>query len=491
MAVRSLKSITPTIWIPPEEGPNWKMTVTRHDGTVDDITDYITSAEIIDGVTEGIGSFDVTIVNADDAYTDVWTGMEVFTYYCEYGGGTPTTKIFRGRVEKPSNKNYSITLTGRSETLYVHTKNVVKYYVSEDLGVIVKDLFDSYGESRYDTSSIPLSTGIILTFDFVDIPFWSAIEAACSAAGYDCYIDADVVVQLFAAGSHSNTTDGIVHDQNLVGVGDFGKDSRMAYNQIRVTGALLDGVQVMYTANDAVSQASTLGTKRYPYYDEGLTTIAAAKEVGDYLLAQKKDAPLIGEIKGLLLASVKPGDSVWCSAPMDNIPPAEYRIVSYKHEFGDSGEYTTLTLNKEPKNLSRVLKDRIQREHIATSASTNPDDLDHSTVELFNSDVGTHSGTAISSGLLHLAEGSSIGTWISPVYSTADGNIATSCRVSLVGDNLLGMSVKASADGGVSYQSVTRDTLTTFNNPGKKLKLKITLAGTVAKLDSLQLQYGA
>jgi len=490
MAVRSLKSIIPVVWIPPIQGPNWKMTITRHDASIDDITDYTTFTEIIDGVTEGIGSFEVEVINIDDRYTDAWTGMEVFTYYCEYGGGTPTTKVFRGRVEKVGHKESKIILSGRSETLYVHSKNVVKYYANKDIGYIVKDLFDSYGESRYDTSSINVSTGVLLTFDFVDLPFWTAIESACSAAGYDCYVDAALVVQLFEAESNINTTDGIVHGNNLVSVSDFGNDSRMAYNQIRVIGATIDGVQVMYTANDAASQASPLGIKRQNYYDEGLTTTAAAKEVGDYLLAQQKIAPQVGEITGLLLASVKPGDMVWCSSPLDNVPPTRYRIVSYKHEFKDEGQFTTLTLNKEPKKLSRVLKDRIQREHVATTASQNPDDLDHSLIDLFNTDTGSHSGTRISIGLLGLDAGYSTGTWTSPTYETADGNVATACRISLVGDNLMGISVEVSADGGVTYQSVVRDTLTTFNNPGKNLKVKITLAGTVAKLDSLQFQYG-
>ena len=117
MVVRNLTSITPVIWIPPIEGPNWKITVTRSDSTVDDITDYITDLEVIDMVTTGIGSFSVTIINADDAFTDVWTGNEEFTYYCDYGSGTPTTKMFTGRIEKISHTNYQITIRGRIQII--------------------------------------------------------------------------------------------------------------------------------------------------------------------------------------------------------------------------------------------------------------------------------------------------------------------------------------------------------------------------------------
>ena len=38
-AVRSLKTITPKVWIPPIYTANFKVTVERSDGTIDDITD--------------------------------------------------------------------------------------------------------------------------------------------------------------------------------------------------------------------------------------------------------------------------------------------------------------------------------------------------------------------------------------------------------------------------------------------------------------------
>ncbi len=123
MPVRNLVDLTPTYWVPPIYTANWKITVTRADGTVDDITDIITKFKVEDGVTEGIGIFEFTIPNPNETYTNVWTGMEVFRYYKDYAAAA-TTLRFRGRVEKPSNKNNELTVTGRSETLFVIDQNV-------------------------------------------------------------------------------------------------------------------------------------------------------------------------------------------------------------------------------------------------------------------------------------------------------------------------------------------------------------------------------
>ena len=157
MVVKNLNNVTPTYWVPPIYTANWRVTVERSDGTIDDITDIILNMKIEDGVTEGIGNFEFEIPNPNETYTDVWTGMEIFRYYADYAAGTPSTLRFRGRIEKPSNENNNMRCTGRSESLFVHEQNVSKDYVDKDAGYAIKDLFDTYGESRFDTSGINTS----------------------------------------------------------------------------------------------------------------------------------------------------------------------------------------------------------------------------------------------------------------------------------------------------------------------------------------------
>ena len=71
-AVRNIKGIKPFIWIPPSTAASYKITVTRADGTVDDITEDIVNMNVEDYVTDSIGAFSFEIHNANNEYTTAW-----------------------------------------------------------------------------------------------------------------------------------------------------------------------------------------------------------------------------------------------------------------------------------------------------------------------------------------------------------------------------------------------------------------------------------
>lgn len=487
MAVRNLKSKQAFIWKPPIYTTNYRVTVERADSTIDDITDIIMFLKIEDGVTEGIGNFEFEIPNANETYTTAWTGMEIFRYYSDYAASA-TTLRFRGRIEKPSNENNNIRCTGRSESLFVQGQNVSKNYIAKDGGYAIKDLFDTYGESRFDTSGINTSIGTNITLTFTDLPFWDAVEAICTAVGYDCYVDCNLVVQFFAQGTVLNTAEGIVHDYNLLKVGDFAPDLSQINNKIRVMGGVVDGVQVMYTANNKASQTAN-GIRRKTVNDDGILTMASAQDLGDYLLANEKTAPTVGEVTGLMLATIQPGENIRISSPLENIPPADYRTILYKHEISEKGLTTTVTLNKQAIKLSNVLKNRIQREHLTSKISGNPDNLDFSDIETFDTSSGTFSYTILAEGVLHLSTGKTTGTWISSTIKTADLNTVDKMRISIVGDNLPFVTIKISADNGLSYYTVNRDELKTMSTTSKNMKVKLILSSATTQVDSVQIQY--
>jgi hypothetical protein len=486
MVVKNLQTIIPHVWIPPICTANYKVTVERTDGTIDDITDILLSMKIEDGPTSTIGGFEFEIPNPNETYTGVWTGMEIFRYYCDYAAGVASTLRFRGRIEKPSYRNNNVLVTGRGEGLFVQGISVIKDYDTKDVGYIIKDIFDTYAESRFDTSTINVSTGVTLTISFSDLPFWEAIEAVCEAAGYDCYVNCNLIVKLFETGTEVNTGEAIVHDYNLVEVGDFAPDLSTVKNQIRLIGGSVDGVQVMYTANDTASQTA-YGIKREPVTDDGIVSFEVAKEYAEYLLEKYKTPEIEGEVKGILLATIQPGESIRLSSPLENIPPGTYRIVSYTHEIGNEGLYTTVTINKGAKKVSDVLKERIQREHKQTSSSTNPDDLDYSEMELFNANVGSMSGTKISDGVLLLIDEATPGTWISPAYGPGDGRVFDDMKIDIFGDNLPGATIGVSINNGVSFQTVNKATKFTLS-AGTSVMIKLTLTSTT-QIDSLLIQY--
>jgi len=486
MATRSLKSIKPKVWIPPIYSANYKVTVERSDGTIDDITDILFNLKIDDMTTSGIGSFEFEIPNGDEKYTSVWNGMEIFRYYCDYAGGTATTLRFRGRIERPSRRRSRLFVRGRSEALFVQGQGISKNYVNKDIGFIIKDLFNSYGQSRYDTGGINVSTGIIVTMTFRGMAFWDAIETVCASSGYDCYVAAGLTIEFFENGLRTNTDEGIVHDYNLIEVGDFTPDLSLIKNQIRVIGGTVDGVRVRYTANDTSSQ-DTYGIRREEIIDDGILTLAAAKELAEAILLERKNPPIIGKVKGLLLATIQPGEKIRLSSPMEGLSPSTYSIISYSHEIGQEGLYTTVSINKESRKISHVLKDRIQRENREFDASSNVDDLDYADIELFNTFSGTFSDTGISNGVLKLNAGKDTGYWVSPQYGPGDGRTIDQVKIDLVGENIPGVIIKVSTDGGAIYNSVNKNEAITFG-VGNSIMVKLELnSGT--QINSLVAQY--
>ena len=484
MVVRSQKIITPIYWVPPICTANYTVTVERTDGTVDDITDLLINLKIEDGVTESIGNFEFEIPNPNETYTSAWTGMEIFRFYCDYAP-TPSTLRFRGRIEKPSKKDCNVKVTGRSESLFVQDQQVNKQYVDVDAGYAIKDLFDTYGESRFDTSEINISIGEKITLTFSEYAFWDAIEAICLAVGYDCYIDASLVVQFFEAGSVNNTTDAIIDDMNMLEVKDFASDSSFIKNQIRVIGGTIDGVQVVYTANDTTSQP-TYGIRRKNIKDDGILTFDAAKDLADFVLAQEKDPPEIGEVDGVLLATIQPGENIQLSSEINGLIPKYYRILSYKHTIDNGFGKTTVKVNKEARKLSHVMKDRVQNEFKNSKSEFNADDLDFSEIELFNSDTGSGTNTSITDGVLKST--SAGGIWLSDVYETPDGNDFNKLRIGLVASDLSNIKIEYSTNNGETYTVLERDTLKT-GLTGKRLLIKLTLALDNIQIDSIRVQY--
>jgi len=473
------------VWIPPKFTANPKITIERADGTVDDITDILLNWSVEDGVTEGIGNFEFEIPNPNETYSNVWTGMEIFRFYCDYAS-TPTTLRFRGRAEKVSKQNNNVRVTGRSESLFVQDQNVNKDYTTQDAGVIIKDLFDSYGQSRYDTTEINTSVGTTLTLSFLDVPFWEVIESVCTAVNYDCYVSPGLVVKFFEAGTAINTTDALVHDHNMIEVGDFAEDLQFVKNKVRVIGGEIDGVRVRYTAKDETSQTN-YGIRMETINDDGIVTLASAKELAEFIKDQKKDPPVVGDVKGILLATIQPGESMKLSSPMENLQPQNYRIISYKHLGDQEGLFTTVTINKESKRVSHIIKDRIQKEHRRTGSSTNTDDLDYAEIELFNVDVGSHSNTEVVEGVLNLKSGQAAGNWISGAYGPDDGRIVSKIKIDLIGDNIPEVVIGVSTDGGSNYTTVSRNELLT-SGLGVSIIVKLSLV-TGVRIDSLLVQY--
>jgi len=494
MPVRNLMRIKPKIWIPPIFTTIYKLEVVRSDGTIDDVTDIIWFAMIQDGTNEAIGNFEILIPNPNETFTGVWQENDFINYFKDYATSA-TTKRFRGRIDKISYRNNNIQLTGRREDKFMQDITVTKQFVDQELGSIIVELFTTYGEGRFTTTNVDLSTGITLTTNWHQVPFMDAIreiiDATQGSGAYNYHVDALLDVHFALAGSVKNTTDAIIHEHNLIEVSDFATDAQFIKNRIIVYGARVNGNQILFTAEDTSIQGK--GVKEEIVNDDNVTTLAQAKELAQRILDDKKRDPQIGDVKGFLLATIQPGETIRLSSPENNIPPlsAGYQQITYKDIIDIRGGElsTTITVNREPKKIAHVFKDRIVTEAKRKDASINPNEMRFSFPFDFTSDSGTHNNTEIVDGVLKLQSGKTSGNWTSPQESSI--GVINEGQLLSLGQSLTGAAFEVSADGGVNFQTESPSTTDsfTFANTGVNLRIKVSITDTNTQIDSLNVLY--
>ena len=368
-AVRSISRVPVRVWIPPTYSPLYKIEVTRSDSSTDNITEEIYGGELIDGATDTIGSFQFEVDNSDERYTGVWTGNEVIRVYIDYAT-TATTLRFRGKIEKVSYKDYKIVLRGRTDSKQLLDITVTQAYDEIATSTILEDLFDTYA-TDFTYNNVAAETTEV-TVNWYQKPMLECIQELCNTAGYDFYIDSSLDAHYFESGSVNNTTDAIVHENNLFEVGDFAYDQSLVKNRVIVYGANIGGLPLFKTAEDTTSQTS-YGVKELIIDDSNITTETQCQERANYELSISKDPPRVGDITSLGLATIQPGENIQISAPESNLNPGYYKIMRYKHEFGGCMK-TTATIEKEPKSVYHILRDRIVQEQ-KFSETPNPNEM--------------------------------------------------------------------------------------------------------------------
>lgn len=483
--VRSGRRIPTGIWVPPEYPPLYKLEVIRSDGTVDDITDSIFQAEIKDGVTDTIGNFSFEVDNSDESRTGIWSGNETFNFYCDYAT-TATTKRFRGIIEKVSYKDYKIKVEGRSVSSKLLDITVTQAYENTETSEIIKDLFDKYAP-EFTYNNVNTSTTNV-TVNFYQKPFWEALQDLAKSAGFDIYIDANLDCHYFESGTVLNSEDAIVHNSNLIEVGDFAYDYSLVKNRVIVYGAEVDGIQLIKTAesNDPdFGINSPLGVKELIIQDQNIVTEQFCQEKADFELNKSKDPPLVGDVTSIGLATLQPGEKIRISAPNSNLPLNYYKIISYTHKI-EGFMKTVVTIEKEPRKIYHIIRDTISKGR-KLSETPNPNEMRYTILYTFDSDSGVHSNTQIVDGVLK-TDGSSTGVWTSDTTNVSNGITALELRVA--GDSLAGTTYEISVDGGSTWNTISfLKTKYEGFAPGTRVKLRITLNSSQTQIKSAGILY--
>jgi hypothetical protein len=486
MAVTNLKKKKMFTWVPPNCTATHKFTVERKDGTVDDITDIAHMIKISDAVTDSIGSFTFELWNPNEFYTNVWTGNEIVRFYMDYDS-TATTLRFRGRIEKPLYRQNKVRCSGRSESVKWMDIKVTRTFTDIECSLILKALIDAYNPGDFTYNNVSATTKTY-TANWSEKPFFECVKELCDASGFEFYFDANLDAYFFQSGTKYNLDEGVVHDHNLLEVGEFGKDLQQIKNRVTVYGAEIDGVQVIYTAeSDDVDYGvnSDLGIRAEIINDDNVTTYNQAVDLADAYLDKFINPPVIGEVTALtLLASIQPGDTIALSSPLDGLAPGYYQTSEYTHNIDFNGQINTIiSVQKEPRKIYHIMKTLMENQNKQNQTSTNPHEMKYSYLFRFDTDEGTHSGTNISNGIL-----TGIGTWISPLR--VESSNITECYLILNGTDIVNADVKVSCNNGVSYQDISNnEKIVMSSSTGKNLLIKVTISSTNTEIQSLNLMY--
>lgn len=438
------------------------------------------------------GAFFQGLIDDFRVYDTALSLAEIGSVY-NSGDGTESVSDlrFRGRVEKVSYSGKKIKVNGRSEGVKLMDVKVTETYSNTECGVILKDLATKY--APFATVANVNTSTTTLTLTWTEKPFWTCIKELGDASGFDCYLDKDLDFHFFKIGSVINKNEGIVHNINLFEVGDFGEDLSQVKNKITVYGAERDGIQVMYTAESLdvdFGVNSDFGVREEIVNDDSVVTETQAQELAEALLDKHKNPPVVGEVKGKLLATVQPGESIRLSSPINNLPPGEYQCADYKHTLNmDRGMLTTtVTVSKEPRKIYHIMKTLIEGQNKQKKTSINPYKMKFSYNFLFDNDSGTHSDTEISNGVLKLQSGKASGVWRSVGRDVSSD--VTAIYLIVVGETLDGALIEVSCNHEVNYQTLTDKQLTTMTTAkGDNITIKVTLSNADTQIDSLSLQY--
>lgn len=483
MAVRNLKDprnkkpIPIHVYVPPKFNPVWKIEVETKSDTYD-ITDLLKDGEYTNGITENIGSFNLTIDNSGNRFTGVFKIYNKVKIYTDYGKEANTLR-YVGLVEqipKSFNKTQgnNITLKGRGAAVRVIGKNIIYRAKDKTRSEILKEIIDKYFPDKITTNNIEETTDKV-DVNYFEKPFWEVVKELCKGAQYDAFIDVNFDFNFFEKGSRKNETEVVNHDYNLIETGNFADDIEEMANKVRVYGQTEEGLPIIASSQDEDSQGLVDGDiKELKINDTSITSSSQAKTRADYELLKNKDPISIGEITSLMLPTLEPGQILFITDPLNGLEPKYYAVQKYKHKFSnDNPPETTITIQKEKLSIPEIMKKRIDFE-TRTTENRNPYDLDNSLVWDFEEDEGSHENTKIDTdnNVLKLQDGYSEGVWTSDVYNIEKEG-AGEFYLRVEGEKISNVISSISVDGGSTYTPTTIGDRQTISGSDVRVKLNI------------------
>jgi len=457
-----------------------------------DVRQHVLSCEFSKAIAPEIGTFIVRLDNNNGEYSTRYKGGEEFEVRYDFGSSASTTR-YKGFVEELKESfggagGHVLEVRGSHVSGVLSDKTVIKSFTGASADSIIKDLFSTYFSS-FTVANVEVSADSP-TVSWNNFPFWSAVSEIAKSVGFVLRVDDDKDVHFFKSGTKTNTQEAIVYNDTLIFIEGLGSDTVEVRNKIRVYGAGNEGLPVLYTASDSLSQGELKlsysdGIKERVIDSGDVNNVADATSIGDRELAAKKDKKDHGRVTSWMLASLEPGENIWITDPVQHIL-GQFLVAKVTHFLPAEQSICDI---QDVKSISNLFRDR-DLKSVSLEKITNPFDLDFSfnfefDDDLLTDETASDSNITTSSGQLILSSGS-LGSFRSVNKTTVD--TVTQFEVKAVGENLQNADFFVSADG-TNFQQVLRDELVTVTDQGKLLRLQIDLKASTVRVNSAVILY--
>lgn len=449
-----------------------------------DVTGKVMESVWIYPATAGIGTFRILLYNALGQLTNLFNRGDTVKFYADNKDNT--TLQFWGRIDYKkdniSEEGQFLEIEGRHRSFLLTEFLISHSAVSTLTSQILKDIIDklpvAYGFTK---NNITDST------DYMDVewnyrPFWDCVIDLCSFAGFDCYVDNSLDFHYFEENSILNEDEVISEGNNFIKTNDWGVDDYSEKTRVIVMGQDENGLPIVYTAiDDEEDEIKEIFIK-----DSSANTELKVRNLAQSKLSELINRNPQGVIESYGLETIKPGDNISIIIPRQKIFGV-YKAIQIKHMFGSKfgGWRTELLIEYTGENISKKLENLTEK-NSRSSLVDNVNKLNFTWNDNFEEDSGTHSSTEITGGVLK-TDGGASGTWISDLRTLSSN--ATKCEIRVRGQSIPGTLFYLSVDDGVTYQSLTLNTLKNLSPPGNNLKIKIELNSASTQIYSMVLLY--
>jgi hypothetical protein len=439
-----------------------------------DETKLVRESSWIKPVTLSLGSLSLKLNNAGGKITNKYKEGQVIKFYADNTDNT--TLQFQGRIDYIKDvlikEGHFLEIEGRHRA-YILNETKVNYKTSAltEISVILKAIIDQLPDSYgFTYDNVNATSEIKTKIEWSYTPFWDAVIFLCKKANFDCYVDNDLDFHFFEQGSVENNDEAIVEGQNFLKTNEIGTDDYYEKTRVIGIGRMDDGITpIVYTA---ISDGEGDEIREVKIEDSTLNTMDSVQAFAEGELLDLENRPKQASILSYGLETLEPGEKIWFSIPRQLIH-SQFRIIQLTHKFGREGWRTECMIEKELKGMEDLINKTIRTENML-SGTGNTNKLNFSFNLSFSDDDLTlvHDNTQISNGSLELKSGTE-GTWTSKTKIASD-NI-TSVELRFIGKDLTDSKFYFSADGGSTWQEVSKEVLTTPNHTGLNLKAKIEL----------------